>query len=146
MQGETVARIPALLIEKAAAKEAPGGSIVKVEVSVGAEVLAGKELSIRLGHQPNELFVGQLLELFWGDRASDSEFERFHGMHKRDSTAARRMMTLTGARPRRLAGAVRPLFRAQGLPSQWNLCSKRWTSGVSSSAAVTMKTRPAYKA
>jgi hypothetical protein len=54
-----------LLIQEPAPKEAPGCSIVKVEMAVGAEVFAGKELPVGLGDQPDKLLVGELFELFW---------------------------------------------------------------------------------
>src|SRR6185369_13007415 len=67
-----------LLVQKAAAIEAPGGAVVQVEVSVGAEVLAGKELPVGARDQPRELLVGQFVELVGCDRLADSEFACFH--------------------------------------------------------------------
>jgi hypothetical protein len=67
-----------LAIEKATSKEAPGSSVVKVEVPVSAEVFAGEELAIGLGHQPNELLIVQLFELISCDRSPDPKFWRFH--------------------------------------------------------------------
>jgi hypothetical protein len=67
-----------LLVEEAAAVEAPGRAVVEVEVPVGTEVLARKELAVGLGHQARELFLAQFVELLRRDRLPDSESARFH--------------------------------------------------------------------
>lgn len=67
-----------LLVQEPAAKEAPGCSIVKVEVAIGAEVLARKELTVGLGNQLYELLVRELFKLLRRDRSPDSKFDRFH--------------------------------------------------------------------
>jgi hypothetical protein len=68
-----------LLIEKITPVKTPGGSIVKIEVPISTEVLAGKELAVRLGDEPDQLLVSELVELLGRDGFTDSGFERFHG-------------------------------------------------------------------
>ena len=67
------------LIQKPATKEAPCCSIVKVEVAVGTEVLARKELSVGFGNQSDELLVRELVELLRRDGSPDSKLGVFHG-------------------------------------------------------------------
>lgn len=52
---------------------------MKIEVPISTEVLAGKELAIRLGDEPDQLLVAELVELLGRDGFTDSGFERFHG-------------------------------------------------------------------
>ena len=68
-----------LLVQEPATKEAPGCSIVKVEVAIGTEVFAREKFPMGLWYQPCELLVRELLELLRCDRSSDSKFDRFHG-------------------------------------------------------------------
>lgn len=73
-----VATSQPLLIEQIAPIETPGRSIVKIEVPISTEVLAGKELAIRLGNEPHQLLVAELVELLRRDGFTDSGFEGFH--------------------------------------------------------------------
>ena len=61
------------LVQETALVEAPGGAVVQVEIAVGAAVLAGKEFPVRLGTQPHQLLVRQLVEFFRRDRLADPE-------------------------------------------------------------------------
>jgi hypothetical protein len=63
-----------LLVKEVSFVEAPSSSVVQVEVAICAEVLAGKELAVRAGHQTRKLFVCEFVELFWGDRLPNPEF------------------------------------------------------------------------
>src|SRR5580765_6757599 len=61
------------LVKKAGLVEAPGISVVQVEVAIRAEVLSGEELAVRPGNEARELFVGELVELFGRDRSANPE-------------------------------------------------------------------------
>jgi hypothetical protein len=41
-----------LFIKEITSVKAPGRSIVKIEVPIGAKVFTGKKFAIRLGHEP----------------------------------------------------------------------------------------------
>jgi hypothetical protein len=64
-----------LLIEKITSVKTPGCSVVKIEVPIGTKVLAGKELAICLGDEPDQLLIGKFVELLGRDGFTDSEFE-----------------------------------------------------------------------
>jgi hypothetical protein len=68
-----------LLVEEARLVKAPGGSVVQVEVAIGAKVLSGKELSVCPGNQVHELPICKFVELFGPNRLPDPESSRFHG-------------------------------------------------------------------
>jgi hypothetical protein len=67
-----------LLVEKITPVKTPGCSIMQIEVTIGTEVLAGKELAVRLGDEPDQLLIAELIELLGRDGFTDSGFERFH--------------------------------------------------------------------
>jgi hypothetical protein len=58
----------ALLVKETGLVEAPGTSVVQVEVAIGAEVLSGEELAVRAGHETRKLFVRELVELLGRNR------------------------------------------------------------------------------
>jgi hypothetical protein len=72
-----------LLIQQSRSVETPRRAIVKIEVAIGAEVLARKELSICAGHKVRQLLVGQRIELIRCDRLADSESWSVHGRDSR---------------------------------------------------------------
>src|SRR6185295_4464790 len=69
---------PGLLVEEPALEEAPGVAVVQVKAPVGAEVLAGEELPVRLGHEAHQLLVAQQLEFVRRDRAARTQRALFH--------------------------------------------------------------------
>ena len=60
-------------VKEAGLVEAPGTSVVQVEVTIGAEVLSGEELPICAGHEARKLFVRELVELLGRNRLADPE-------------------------------------------------------------------------
>ena len=51
---------------------------MQVEVAIGAEILSGKELAVRAGHEAHKLFVREFVELLGRNRLANPESSRFH--------------------------------------------------------------------
>ena len=66
-----VGRMFPLLVKEAGLVEAPGTSVVQVEVAIRAEVLSGEELAVGAGNETRKLFVCECVELFRGNRLAN---------------------------------------------------------------------------
>jgi hypothetical protein len=98
----------ASIVEKSALVEAPGSTVVQVEVAISTEVLAGKELAVCAGDKTRKLLIRELFELIGGDRRTNPESWRFHGSDSVQWSALLRWLTsrLSRARPPASAAAT----------------------------------------
>lgn len=59
------------LIEETALEQTPHRTVMQVEATVRAEILAGKELAVSARNQANKLLVRHLIQLLGCDGATD---------------------------------------------------------------------------